>query len=141
MNADEIIAKLGLKPHPEGGYYGETFRDEPGPDGRSRVTAIHFLLKAGERSHWHKVDAAELWFWHGGGPLKLSIAHSGTTEHITLGADLFAGQTPHGIVPPGAWQAAEPLGDYALVSCAVAPGFEFSGFVLAPPDWEPGTPG
>jgi predicted cupin superfamily sugar epimerase len=137
MSADEIIARLSLQPHPEGGHFVETFRDAPGPDGRSRATAIYFLLRAGERSHWHKVDASEMWFWHAGAPLALSIAEGGVTRKIILGADLAAGETPQAIVPAHVWQAAESMGEWTLVSCVVAPGFDFAGFTLAPPGWAP----
>lgn len=141
MTADEIIALLGLQPHPEGGYFRETFRDAPGADGRSASTAIYFLLKRGERSHWHTVDAVEIWHWHAGAPLRLSLAagDAGPVSHLVLGADLASGQRPQGIVPPHHWQAAETLGDWTLVGCTVAPGFDFAGFRLAPPGWNPGT--
>ena len=138
LSAAEIITRLGLQPHPEGGHYAETFRDGPGPDGRTRVTAIHFLLQAGEISNWHKVDATEIWAWHGGAPLVLTISQDSVgTRAERLGDHLLAGHRPHVIVPAGAWQSAESLGAWTLVSCFVAPGFEFSGFELAPPDWKP----
>lgn len=134
----EIIAHYGMKPHPEGGHYVETFRDAPTPDGRARSTAILFLLQAGERSHWHRVDAVEFWLWHAGDPLALSISHDGAMAFtLRLGADLAQDQRPQAVVPAGAWQAAEPLGSWTLVSCVVAPGFRFLGFELAPPDWTP----
>jgi predicted cupin superfamily sugar epimerase len=133
MSPEDIISALGLAPHPEGGWFAETFRDPATQGGRARSTAIYFLLKAGERSHWHRVDAAEIWLWHGGAPLKLKIGQ----DVVTLGPDLAAGQRPQGVVPRDAWQAAESLGDWTLVSCVVAPGFEFSGFELAPPGWTP----
>ena len=136
MTADAIIAALGLEPHPEGGWYVQTFEDAPGLDGRARSTAIYFLLKAGERSHWHRVDATEIWHWHAGGPLRLLIQDQ---SDLILGPDLKAGQRPQGIVPAGAWQAAEPLGDWTLVGCTVSPGFDFSGFELAPPDERPSS--
>jgi predicted cupin superfamily sugar epimerase len=141
MTADDIIALLGLQPHPEGGYFRETFRDAPGADGRAASTAIYFLLKRGERSHWHTVDAVEIWHWHAGAPLKLSLAatDAGPVTEIILGADLTAGERPQGIVPPHHWQAAETLGDWTLVGCTVAPGFDFAGFRLAAPGWAPGT--
>jgi predicted cupin superfamily sugar epimerase len=141
MTADEIIALLGLRPHPEGGHFRETFRDAPGADGRSASTAIYFLLKRGERSHWHTVDAVEIWHWHAGAPLRLSLAatDAGPVTEIILGADLAAGERPQGVVPPHHWQAAEALGDWTLVGCTVAPGFDFAGFRLAPPGWSPGT--
>jgi uncharacterized protein len=140
MDAVEIIERLGMRPHPEGGHYAETWRGAPNPDGRAVGTAIHFLLRAGERSHWHRVDADEIWLFHAGAPLRLSIAVDGESEpeHHLLGVDLAAGQRPQLLVPAGAWQAAESLGDHTLVSCTVAPGFEFDGFVLADPDWRPG---
>ena len=134
MTADEIIALLDLQPHPEGGWYRETFRDQHTVEGRSAGTAIYFLLKAGERSHWHRVDAAEIWHWHAGGPLRLRI--EGQAD-VVLGADLAAGQRPQGVVPAGAWQAAEPMGDWVLVGCTVSPGFDFAGFELAQPGVTP----
>ena len=140
MTADEIIAALKLQPHPEGGHFVETFRDAAtDAHGRSRSTAIYFLLKAGERSHWHRVDAVEIWHYHAGAPLRLSIAADAgaAIETITLGADLAAGQRPQGIVPAHYWQAAESLGDWSLVGCTVAPGFDFAGFQLAPAGWSP----
>jgi predicted cupin superfamily sugar epimerase len=139
MTADEIIAALGLQPHPEGGHYVETFRDAPGPDGRSRSTAIYFLLRAGERSHWHRVDAVEIWHFHAGAPLRLSISEGDgrPIQQITLGHGVIDGQRPQGIVPPHHWQAAESLGEWTLVGCTVAPGFDFAGFELAPPGWTP----
>lgn len=136
MNAAAIIAMLGMRQHPEGGHYAETYRDAPGADGRARATAIYFLLQAGERSHWHRIDAAEIWLWHAGAPLTLSIADP-ATRHIVLGGDLEAGERPQAMVPPHAWQAATSSGAWTLVSCVVAPGFEFSAFELAPPDWSP----
>lgn len=138
MTADALIESLRLSPHPEGGWYRETFRDPAGRDGRAHSTAIHFLLKANERSHWHRVDAAEGWFFHSGAPLELSISENGTTRVVRLGLDVLAGEQPHAIVPAHAWQAAVSTGAFSLVSCTVAPGFQFSGFELAPPGWNPG---
>lgn len=141
IDAQDIIDRLGLEPHPEGGHYAETWRGPPGADGRALATAIHFLLRVGERSHWHRVDADELWLHHAGAPLVLSIADDGSTppvDHV-LGPDLFAGQRPQVLVPSHAWQAAESTGEWTLVSCVVAPGFEFDGFELAPPCWAPGA--
>jgi len=139
MTADEIIDLLKLVPHPEGGYFVETFRDTNGGD-RALSTAIYYLLKAGQRSHWHRVDAAEIWHWHSGAPLALSISPDGiASETQTLGADLMAGHRPQLIVPQNHWQAAAPLGDFTLVGCTVAPGFDFSGFEMAPPGWSPGS--
>jgi hypothetical protein len=141
LAAGEIIRALGMRPHPEGGHYVETYRDPAGPEGRGHSTSIYFLLQVGEVSHWHAVDAAEHWFWHAGGPLALSISEDGATARaMHLGPDLRAGQRPQAVVPPGAWQAAESLGAWTLVSCVVAPGFTFERFVLAPPDWFPGKP-
>ncbi|CAN5410135.1 cupin domain-containing protein [soil metagenome] len=137
-SAAEIIAQLGLAPHPEGGHFRETFRD-PGVDatGRSLSTAIYFLLAAGERSHWHRIDAVEIWHWHAGAPLLLEIADAGDIRTLRLGADIAAGELPQGIVPPQAWQAARSTGDWTLVGCTVAPGFDFATFELAPPGWMP----
>lgn len=135
--ADEIIATLELKPHPEGGHYRETFRDAVSIDGRAASTAILFLLKAGERSHWHRVDSTEIWHFHAGAPLRLEI-DDGRRTVITLGPNVVSGETPQGIVPRGAWQAAQSLGSWTLVGCTVAPGFHFAGFELAPQGFDPG---
>lgn len=140
MTPEEIIATLKMQPHPEGGHYVETFRDSAvDENGRSRSTAIYFLLRRGETSHWHKVDAVETWHWHAGAPLRLSIAAGKgmAVQVITLGNDLAKGERPQGIVPQDHWQAAESLGDWTLVGCTVAPGFDFAGFTLAPKDWTP----
>ena len=141
MTADEIIRLLDLQPHPEGGYFRETFRDGAGPDGRSRSTLIYFLLKRGERSHWHRVDAVETWHVYAGAAMRLSLAASdaGPVTELILGSDLARGERPQGIVPTGHWQAAESLGDWTLVGCTVAPGFDFKSFILAPPGWAPGA--
>lgn len=136
--ADAIIEKLGMQPHPEGGYFIETFRDEEGPEGRGHSTVIYYLLKAGERSHWHRVDAVEVWFWQGGAPLELSLSKDGTgSETLSLGPDIMAGQEPQGIVPRHVWQSARSLGSWTLVSCMVAPGFLFEGFEMAELGWTP----
>ena len=138
--AADIIARLELKPHPEGGHYRETFRDERvDADGRSRSTAIYFLLARGERSHWHRIDAVEVWHYYAGAPLTLQIADDGGQRSVRLGPDLAAGEAPQAIVPPHAWQAAESNGDWTLVGCTVAPGFEFAKFELAPKGWEPSS--
>ncbi len=138
LSAAEIIARLDLKPHPEGGHFRETFRDPLNArDGRAASTAIYFLLARGERSHWHRIDAAEVWHYYAGSPLKLSIAHDGPVETIRLGAELAAGERPQAVVPAHAWQAAESLGNWTLVGCTVAPGFDFSTFELAEGDWSP----
>jgi predicted cupin superfamily sugar epimerase len=134
----EIIARLELKPHPEGGHYREAFRDSSADaDGRSRSTAIYFLLARGERSHWHRVDAVEVWHYYAGAALTLKIADGNGQRSIRLGVDLVAGEVPQGIVPAHAWQAAESTGDWTLVGCTVAPGFEFAKFELAEPGWSP----
>ena len=137
-DAEHIIRLLDLMPHPEGGHFRETFRDPCQMEGRSVATAIYFLLARGERSHWHRVDAAEIWHWYAGAPLILEINASGETQAQRLGADRAAGERPQAEVPAGAWQSAASLGDWTLVGCTVAPGFEFAGFELAPPDWRPG---
>jgi predicted cupin superfamily sugar epimerase len=138
--AADIIARLDLKPHPEGGHYRETFRDaRVDADGRSRSTAIYFLLARGERSHWHRVDAVEVWHHYAGAALTLRIADEGGERSIALGADLAAGEVPQAAVPAHAWQAAESTGDWTLVGCTVAPGFEFAKFELAPKGWEPSS--
>lgn len=139
MTADDIIRALELRPHPEGGFYRETFRDAPGADGRAASTAIVYLLRRGERSHWHRVDAAEVWHWYAGGPLRLMTSADGrTVRDHRLGGDIAGGERPQAVVPAGVWQAAEPLGAFALAGCTVAPGFRFEGFELAPPGWRPG---
>jgi hypothetical protein len=141
MSAADIIARLELKPHPEGGHYRETFRDpRVDANGRAFSTAIYFLLARGERSHWHRIDAAEVWHWHAGAPLVLETAMSdaGPITRISLGCDLVAGERPQAVVPPHVWQAAQSAGDWSLMSCTVAPGFAFAGFELAPPRWNPG---
>jgi predicted cupin superfamily sugar epimerase len=134
-----VIRLLDLKPHPEGGHFRETFRDLHHVDGsRPASTAIYFLLARGGRSHWHRVDAVEVWHWYAGAPLALDVAREpGRIERLTLGCDLAAGQRPQALVPAQVWQAAESLGEWTLVGCTVAPGFEFSGFELAPKDWSP----
>lgn len=137
ITAEEVIDLLGLEPHPEGGRFAETWRAPA--EGRSPGTAIYFLLRAGERSHWHRVDAAEVWHHYAGASLRLSISDGTTTDEHALGIDLRAGERPQAVVPAGAWQAAESLGEWTLVGCTVSPGFEFDGFELAPPDWEPGA--
>jgi uncharacterized protein len=137
MDADAIIRLLDLEPHPEGGHFRETYRDPRRADGRAVSTAIYFLLRRGERSHWHRVDAAEIWHWYGGDPLALHLAAVTGITTLRLGADFAAGERPQGIVPAGVWQSAESLGAWTLVGCTVAPGFEFKGFELAPPDWSP----
>ena len=141
--ARALIERLALQPHPEGGWYRETWRAPAPPEERAAATAIHFLLETGQRSHWHRVDASEIWLWHAGDPLALRTARgdAGPVETAMLGPDLADGHALQHIVPPDRWQAAEPVAGaagYVLVSCIVAPGFEFSGFTLAAEGWEPG---
>jgi predicted cupin superfamily sugar epimerase len=135
--AADIIRLLDLKPHPEGGHYRETFRDARTVDGRAASTSIYFLLKRGERSHWHRVDAVEVWHFYAGSPLALSVVDGAKEEIIRLGNDIAADEVPQVTVPARAWQAAESLGDWTLCGCTVAPGFEFAGFELAPKEWKP----
>ena len=140
LSAAEIIARLQLTPHPEGGHFRETFRDSRcDAHGRSASTAIYFLLARGERSHWHRVDAVETWHYYAGDALTLRIADAHGVRVVRLGADLTADEVPQAIVPAHAWQAAESTGDWTLVGCTVAPGFEFAHFELAPRGWTPGT--
>jgi uncharacterized protein len=138
LTAADIIRLLDLKPHPEGGHFRESFRDGRQIEGRSASTAIYFLLARGERSHWHRVDAVEVWHWYAGAPLALEISQTpGRIERVMLGGDLNSGERPQAAVPAHAWQTAQSLGDWTLVGCTVAPGFEFAGFELAPTNWEP----
>lgn len=139
MTAAEIVAALGMKRHPEGGWYVETFRDSAG-GGRGHSTAIYFLLEEGDSSHWHRVtDAAEIWHFYAGAPLELELWQGGDAAVTTLllGTGLTAGERPQGVVPAGWWQAARSTGAWTLVGCTVAPGFVFSSFELAPPGWAP----
>jgi uncharacterized protein len=133
LPAQEVWEALDLAPHPEGGHYRELWRDQPHGGGRGAGTSILFLLAAGESSHWHRVDAAEIWIWQAGAPLQLGIG----AEKITLGPDAASGQVLQAVVPAQAWQAARSEGSWSLVSCVVAPAFEFAGFELAPPGWSP----
>lgn len=138
--ASELIERLGLSRHPEGGWYRETWRAEPVDSGRESGTAIFFLLENGQRSHWHRVDATEIWLWHAGSPLCLRTAVEnvpGSLCETRLGGDILNGQHPQVVIPPDRWQAAEADLGWALVSCVVSPGFRFDGFTLAPPDWQP----
>jgi predicted cupin superfamily sugar epimerase len=139
MTADEIIEALGLRPHPEGGHYAETWRRAAAAPGeRAAGTAIHFLLRAGERSHWHRVDAAEVWLYHAGAPIELSVADAGGAITTTVvGPAVTEHERPQAVVPANAWQSAVSSGEWTLVSCIVVPGFEFAGFELAPPGWRP----
>ena len=139
LDAARVIAALGLTQHPEGGHYREVWRDAPSGDGRGAGTAIYYLLAAGERSHWHRVDAAEAWHWYAGASLALSLSADGKAlDGVRLGPDLGAGERPFALVPAGCWQAAAPLGAWVLVGCTVSPAFDFAGFKMAPPCWQPG---
>ena len=137
LTAADVIRVLALTPHAEGGHYRETFRDARTVEGRSASTAIYYLLARGERSSWHRVDAAEIWHYYAGAPLALGIAEAGATRVVRLGNDIAAGERPQVVVPAGSWQSADSDGDWTLVGCTVAPAFEFSGFTLAPKDWAP----
>jgi predicted cupin superfamily sugar epimerase len=139
LTAGDVIQALGLQAHPEGGHYRETWRDMPADGGRGAATSIHFLLRGEEVNEWHRVDAAELWIWQAGAPLRLSISPDGHDLAVhDLGSDLGAGQVMHAVVPPGHWQKAECLGAWTLVCCAVAPAFQFERFEIAPAGWPPG---
>jgi predicted cupin superfamily sugar epimerase len=137
MTASELIDRLGLEPHPEGGWYRETWRDAT-PDGaRGTGTAIYYLLEEGRRSHWHRVDATEIWHHYAGAPLRLELSNGRDLRVVELGDGLEAGQVPQAIVAAGEWQAASSLGAFSLVGCTVSPAFEFAGFDLAPEGWSP----
>lgn len=140
LDAAATIAALGLRPHPEGGWFAETWRDAPAGGGRGAGTAIYFLLEGDQVSHWHRIDAVETWHHYAGGPLDLLVADdaAGPVRVTRLSADVAAGDRPQGIVPAGAWQAARPVDGPVLVGCTVAPAFEFARFELAPDGWEPG---
>jgi predicted cupin superfamily sugar epimerase len=138
LSAEEVVRLLGLAPHPEGGYYRETWRDAPPEGGRGASTAIYYLLREGEVSAWHRVrDAAEVWHHYAGAPLELALSTGRGRTTVRLGPDLAAGERPQAVVPAGTWQTARPLGGWTLAGCTVAPAFEFSAFEMAPPGWEP----
>ena len=140
MTPEHLIARLGLQPHPEGGHYVETHR-APASDGeRAAVTCIYYLLRAGERSRWHRVDASEVWHWQAGDALALDVAGEDGVGRHRLGPELTGADVGHAVVPPFAWQSAQSLGAWTLVSCTVAPGFTFEGFELAPDGFDPGGP-
>ncbi|MGB0507626.1 MAG: cupin domain-containing protein [Pikeienuella sp.] len=138
LTAQDIVQMLDLAPHPEGGWYKETWRASAEPGGRATGTAIYYLLEAEQFSHWHRVDAAEIWLWHAGAPLALTLSPNGhDAETQILGTELAQGQRPQIVIPSNWWQTAASLGRYTLVSCTVSPGFEFDGFEMAAPDWRP----
>lgn len=141
--AAALIERLCLTPHPEGGWFRETWRAGAADGERASATSIHFLLEKHQSSHWHRVDATEIWLWHAGDPLLLALAvgDTGPVREVRLGPDVLAGDNPQQVIAPHEWQAAAPLpgpAGYSLVSCIVSPGFEFAGFTLAAPGWRPG---
>lgn len=140
--ARDLITRLELEEHPEGGWFRETWRADAPAGERASATLIHLLLESGQHSHWHRVDAAEIWLWHAGNPLELSTSEpdTGEVERVVLGPDLLAGHASQHVVHPGDWQTARPQAgphDFTLASCVVSPGFEYAGFTLAPPAWRP----
>ena len=137
LSARQIIRRLKLEPHPEGGHYRETFRDAEGHGDRAQSTAIYFLLAEGEVSHWHRLDAVEIWHWYMGAPMELLVDSPNGIERSVMGPGLHQGEHPQVVVPKNTWQSARSLGDWTLVGCTVAPGFEFTNFELAPPGWSP----
>lgn len=140
VDAREVTGRLGLDPHPEGGWYRETWRGPVGAGGRPSGSAIWFLLEGGAPSRWHRVDADEIWVWHGGSTLELALsAEGGEPERVVLGMELGRGELPQAVAPAGAWQSARALGEWTLVGCIVIPGFTFEGFDLAPEEWRPGS--
>ena len=143
MTAHELIHALDLQPHPEGGWYRETWRADAVGDERAAASAVLYLMEAGQRSHWNRIDAHEIWLWHAGDPLEVSVTKSdaGPAWTMRLGGQVTSGENPQLIIPAGQWQAAEPAAGgtmgYTLISCIVAPAFEFGGFELAAPGWAP----
>ena len=138
LAAKDVIFTLGMRPHPEGGWYARTFEDGDKANDRARSTAIYYLLEAGQNSHWHRIDAVEVWHYYAGAPLKLRISDGTSVDEHVLGPDIEAGERPQVVVPTRTWQSAVSAGAWTLVGCTVAPGFEFSGFELADEDWAPG---
>ena len=139
MKPQDIVEKLGLSPHPEGGWYRETWRAEAAGGRRAAGTAIYYLLAAGQVSHWHRVDAAEIWHWYAGAALELTLSPDGRSrEAMVLGPWIEAGERPQILVAAGCWQSAASRGEFTLVGCTVSPGFEFDGFEMAPEGWAPG---
>ncbi len=138
LDAEEVIRLLGLSPHPEGGYFRETFRDAAAGSARAASTAIYFLLRDGEVSRWHRIDAAEVWHWYAGAPLELAISPTGgPLQAVRLGPALSKGERPQAVVPPGFWQRAQSAGAWTLAGCTVAPGFEFAHFEMADATFDP----
>jgi uncharacterized protein len=138
LTAKDVIFTLGMERHPEGGWFVQTFLDGEEQNGRANSTAIYYLLEAGDRSHWHRVDAVEVWHYYTGAPIELSLSDGVSVDVHVLGPDILSGQRPQVVVPKAVWQSARSLGDFSLVGCTVAPGFRFSGFELADADWAPG---
>ena len=138
LTAAEIVTLLDLQPHPEGGFYRQTFADRPDADGRPVSTLIYYMLTDNMAGAWHRVDSAEVWHWYAGAPMLLRVSEGQGIEEHRLGSDLLTGERPQFVIPPGAWQQARVLGDWSLVGCSVAPGFVFSRFEMANPGWEPG---
>ncbi|SEP72129.1 hypothetical protein SAMN05428969_0612 [Devosia sp. YR412] len=139
LSAEDVIASLRMQRHPEGGWYVQSYKDEETVEGRAWSTAIYYLLQAGDVSHWHRVDAVEVWHWYAGAPLKLSIFDGKTVNEHMLGNDLIRGQRPQVVVPRRVWQSGVSTGAWTLVGCTVSPGFRFAGFELAAPDWTPAS--
>ena len=139
LDSEAVIKLLDLKPHPEGGYFAESFRDEEPKNKRGYSTAIYYLLKRGEVSNWHRIDSVEIWHWYAGSPLQLSIlSKDEAIADQILGPNLPVGQRPQIVVPRLSWQSAKSMGNWTLVGCTVSPAFEFDGFEMAPSDWVPG---
>jgi predicted cupin superfamily sugar epimerase len=139
MKPQGIVEKLGLRPHPEGGWYRETWRAEAADGERAAGTAIYYLLEAGQISRWHRVDASEIWHWYAGAALELTLSPDGRSpEAVVLGPLIGVGERPQILVPAGCWQSAASRGEFTLVGCTVSPGFEFDGFEMAPEGWAPG---
>jgi predicted cupin superfamily sugar epimerase len=137
LSAEEIVRLLGLSPHPEGGFYRETFRPASEEGNRGASTAIYYLLRRGEVSAWHRTDADEVWHYYAGAPLELQLSDDRQRSTVILGSDLATGERPQAVVPASVWQSARSLGEWTLVGCTVAPAFEFGGFEMAPSGWEP----
>ena len=138
FSADDVVAMLGLSPHPEGGYFREIFRDANLlENGRSVSTSIYFLLIEEKPLHWHRVDAPEVWHWYGGAPFLLEIFDEKNIRKMCVSGNLMEGERPQAVVPAKCWQAAHTLGEWTLVGCTMAPGFDPCTFEMAPPDWVP----